>query len=307
MFGFTPLATIPLAAAQAGVSAVVALASVLSTGSITATTVNVSELLASVSATGSVGIISPNPDEVTNSVGATVSVGTVQVNLSELLSSVSATGSVATVGYEAIGNHTLASVAGTAFLEPITAGGFEIDISERLLSVAAIGSINAIIPNVSELLNSISSTGSITAVQPRVAANVSLEGVSAQIDTLDMSLDVFEIDVSELLLSVEATGTINTVTVNLTEQLDSVSSTVLAGSVTATGVDFPFDAEAYSTHRTVYAVAQPKNSVVYISPDNRTVYAVAQPKDNVVHITPDNRTVFINDAHTSSKTVNIAA
>lgn len=287
MFGFTPLATTPLAASQAGISAVVALASVLSTGGITATTVNVSELLASVSATGTVGNLTLNPDEVTNSVGATVSVGTVQVNLSELLSSVSATGSVATVGYEAKGNHTLASVAGSTFLEPITAGGFEIDISERLLSVSATGSVNTLVLHVSELLASAPATGSITDVIPHGEANTTLVGVSAQIDTLDMSLDVFEVDVSELLLSVEATGTINTVTLHLTEKLNNVSSTALAGSVTAIGVDFPFDAEAYSSHRAVYAVALPRN--------------------NVVHISPDNRTVVINDTHTSSKTVNIAA
>ena len=79
MFGFTPLATTPLAASQAGVSAIVILSSVLATGSATNVKPNVSELLSPVIATGQVGTITANPDEVTNSVSATGFVNGVQV------------------------------------------------------------------------------------------------------------------------------------------------------------------------------------------------------------------------------------
>ena len=287
MFGFTPLATTPLAASQAGVSAVIVLASVVGIFSANTVTPHISELLSSVSAVGSAGTISANPDEVTNSVSATATAGTVQVNLSEVLASVSATGTVEPVGYDAKGNHTLASVSGTTVLEPVSAGGFEIDISERLLSVQSQGFIGGLTLHVSELLNSAPATGSVTAIIPHANSLQPVIGVSAEGTVQDTALDVFEVDVAEGLLSVSATGTITPVKANITEPLDSVASVASVAGVTVVAVNFPFDKDAYST--------------------NRTVYTVGQPNDIVVHINADNRTVVITDRDTTSNTIQIAA
>lgn len=287
MFGFTPLATTPLAASQAGLSAVIVVASVVGSFSANAVTLHVSELLSSVSAVGSAGSVKANPDEVTNSVSAIATAGTVQVNLSEVLASVIATGTAEPVGYDAKGNHTLASVSGTASLEAVSAGGFEIDISERLLSVQSQGFIGGLTPHVSELLNSTTATGSITAIIPHANSLQTVVGVAAEGSVQDTALDVFEIDVSEGLLSVSATGTISPVKTSIAEPLTGVSSEASVAGVSVTAVNFPFDKNAYSA--------------------NRVLYTVAQPKDIVVHINADNRTVVITDRDTTSNTIQIAA
>ena len=287
MFGFTPIATTPLAASQAGVSARIVIGSVFATASATPIRAHITELLSSVAATSQVGTLVLNPDEVVNSVSATVSVNAVKVNLSEVLAGVSATGSVSTVGYEAKANHTLASVLGTTTVEPVSAGGFEVDISEPLLSVQAVAYAGSVTVNISEALEGVSATVSLTAVQPHVNAQQELEGVSATTTVQSLAVDLFEIDVSEGLLSVVATATVNPVIVNITERLNTVGANANVSGVTVVAINFPFDKDAYSTHR-----------IVYTTP---------QPKDIVVHISADNRVVVITDKDTTSNTIQIAA
>lgn len=287
MFGFTPLATTTLASSVSGVSAEVPVTGVVATGAVSTVIENITERLSSVTATGAVGTPSINPDEVTNSVSATTAVGTVTVNVSELLASIAATGTVVTVGFDAKGNHTLASVSATGSIEPVSVGGFEIDISENLLSVSATGTVGSLTVNISELLNSVTATGIITNVIPSGDANQTLVGVSASGAVEAVSFDGFEIDISEKVLSVSATGTIATVKVNITEVLNSVAANTNVGSVVATGVTFPFDINAFDK--------------------DRVIYAVALPRENVVHIRPDNRTIVINEINRINQTIRVAA
>lgn len=287
MFGFTPLATTTLASSVSGVSAEVPVTGVVATGAVSTVIENITERLSSVTATGAVGTPSINPDEVTNSVSATTAVGTVTVNVSELLASVAATGTVVTVGFDAKGNHTLASVSATGSIEPVSVGGFEVDISENLLSVSATGTVGSLTVNISELLNSVTATGRITNVIPSGDANQTLVGVSASGAVEAVSFDGFEIDISEKVLSVSATGTIATVKLNITEVLNSVAANTNVGSVVATGVTFQFDINAFDK--------------------DRVIYAVAVPRENVVHIRPDNRTIVINEINRINQTIRVAA
>lgn len=287
MFGFTPLATTTLASSVSGVSAEVPVTGVVATGAVSTVIENVTERLASVSATGAVGTPSINPDEVTNSVSATTAVGTVTVNVSELLASVAATGTVVTVGFDAKGNHTLASVSATGSIEPVSVGGFEVDISENLLSVSATGTVGSLTVNISELLNSVTATGTITNVIPSGEANQTLVGVSASGAVEAVSFDGFEIDISEKVLSVSATGTVANVKTNITEVLNSVAANTNVGSLVATGVTFSVDINAFDK--------------------DRVIYAVAVPRENVVHIRPDNRTIVINEISRINQTIRVAA
>ena len=287
MFGFTPLATTTLASSVSGISAEVPVTGIVATGAVSTVIEHVTERLASVSATGAVGTPSVNPDEVTNSVSATTAVGTVTVNISELLASVAVTGTVVTVGFDAKANQTLASVSSTGSIEPVSVGGFEVDVSENLLSVSATGAVGSLTLNVSELLNSVTATGTITNVIPSGDANQTLVGVSASGVVEAVSFDGFEIDVSEKVLSVSATGTVASVKTNITEILNSVAANTNVGSVVATGVTFQFDINAFDK--------------------DRVIYAVAIPRENVVHIRPDNRTIVINEISRINQTIRVAA
>ena len=287
MFGFTPLATTTLASSVSGISAEVPVTGIVATGAVSTVIEHVTERLASVSATGAVGTPSVNPDEVTNSVSATTAVGTVTVNISELLASVAVTGTVVTVGFDAKANQTLASVSSTGSIEPVSVGGFEVDVSENLLSVSATGSVGSLTLNVSELLNSVTATGTITNVIPSGDANQTLVGVSASGAVEAVSFDGFEIDISEKVLSVSATGTVASVKTNITEILNSVAANTNVGSVVATGVTFQFDINAFDK--------------------DRVIYAVAVPRENVVHIRPDNRTIVINEISRINQTIRVAA
>ena len=181
MFGFTPLATTTLASSVSGVSAEVPVTGIVATGAVSTVVEHVTERLASVSATGAVGTPSINPDEVTNSVSATTAVGTVTVNISELLAGVAATGTVVTVGFDAKGNHTLASVSATGSIEPVSVGGFEVDVSENLLSVSATGAVASVKANIAEILNS-------------VAANTNVGSVVATGVTFQFDINAFDKD-----------------------------------------------------------------------------------------------------------------
>lgn len=218
---------------------------------------------------------------------ATNPLASVASGVTVLLASVTATGTVVAVGFDAKGNHTLASVSVIGSVEPVSVGGFEIDISENLLSVSATGAVGSLTVNISELLNSVSSTGTITNVIPSGDANQTLVGVSASGAVESVSSGGFEIDVSEKTLSVSATGTVASVKLNITEVLNSVAANTNVGSVVATGVTFLFDVNAFDK--------------------DRVIYAVAVPRENVVHIRPDNRTIVINEISRINQTIRVAA
>jgi len=214
--------------------------------------IDISERLGSVSATGSIGTISPNIQEDVSGVSATGAIGTLTFSTSHSLASVSATGSIGTL---TISNTVgLTGVAGTTAVEAVAAGGFEVDVSEKVTGVSA--------------------TGAVTAVQPVFSFSQELTGVGLTGSIGTLSLNVKEELGANSVTSVSATGSINTVTVHVKEKLTSVSATgriqdtpptaatqtaslaaALGNSVhvkiTAVQFDFEATASQYSRRRTI--------------------------------------------------------
>jgi hypothetical protein len=116
----------------------------------------------------------------------------------------------------ASGLATLTGVAGTGAIESVAVNTFEIDVSEALDSVSATGSIGSltVTGTANQTLSSVSATGSAN------AASVSVSQAYA--------ITIADGD------DIEATGAVNTVTVNITEKLDSVSAT---GVINGAGLD----------------------------------------------------------------------
>ena len=223
------------------------LTGVVATGAIqpVATTgfeIDITEILASVSATGSVGTVEAKTQEALGSVSATGAVNTVTVNILEALNSVSATGAISTVG---IGNSAgLTGVSGTANTPAV-----QPNVTEILTGVSATGAINPVVINRVAIIGGVSATGSVNTVEPKIteiltgvsatgavgtftiANTVTPTGVSATGAIQNVAVTGFEIDVSEVLNSVSATGAVSAVQPNITEILASVSGTSSTNTV----------------------------------------------------------------------------
>jgi hypothetical protein len=132
---------------------------------------------------------------------------------------------------------SIAGVSATGSIAPLVAGGFEVDISERLNSVAATGAAGTVQPNITEKVSGVSASGSIGILEH--SNTVTLTGVQAT-----GSVNTVEEKPTEVLNSVSATGAAGTVQVNIAEVLAGVSATgfigtpqpVVSFSVTLTGV-----------------------------------------------------------------------
>ena len=88
------------------------------------------------------------------------------------------------------------------------------------------------------------------------AANVDLASVSATGEIEQLQVNGFEIDVSENLDSVSATGGIGTLTHSNTHSISSIVGTFSIGDMTVTGVTFNFIATDYDRKRVVYVPRQ---------------------------------------------------
>jgi len=123
-------------------------------------------------------------------------------------------------------NVSLTGVGATGAIETVSVGGFEIDISENLLSVSATGSIGSLGVGVSETLTGVSATGSINTVKENVAEELGSVTATGAVGTIEPQVD-------EDLNSVSATGAIGTLKVNVSETLASVSATGAIATVEA--------------------------------------------------------------------------
>jgi hypothetical protein len=147
---------------------------------------------------------------------------------------------------------TLSGVTATGTIQPVAINGFEIDISERLGSVSATGSIGTISPNIKEDITGVSATGtingslefsnthSLTSVElfgtintVGVSNSFEIVGVSATTAIESVSIDGFEIDITEKLTGVSATGGITAVQpiFSFTEILPSLGLTASIGTI----------------------------------------------------------------------------
>lgn len=212
--------------------------------------INISTTLTGVAATGSIGTVEDKTTERLDSVSATGTVQALaQVKVSERLDSVSATGTINTLHIN--NKFTLADVSATGAIEPVSAGGFEIDISERITDgVSATGAVQALSQvKVSERLASVSVTGTVAAIIPHADSQLTLSSVSATGQVNDV-----EDQTTERLDSVSATGSVGSVITAVLERLDATLATGSIGTVTTTAAVFDFQAvkTQYSRRRTVY-------------------------------------------------------
>ena len=212
---------------------------------------DISITLTGVAATGAIGTVEDQTTERLDSVSATGTVQALaQVKVSERLDSVSATGAINTLHIN--NKFTLADVFATGAIEPVSAGGFEIDISERITDgVSATGAVQALSQvKVTEKLASVNITGTVAAIIPHADSQLTLSSVFAtgQVNELEEKP-------TERLDSVSATGAVQALAqVKVSETLASAPATGTIGAVTTTAVVFDFQAvrEQYSRRRTVY-------------------------------------------------------
>ena len=239
---------------------------------------------------------------------------------------------------------SLGSVSASTAVAGLSVGGFEVDISERLSSVSATGSVGVvtarfttIIGSVSatgsigtpiitassnEILDSVSSTGSIGSTT--VNLNVSLVGVEGSgviaptvvrvsqtkiVVGVGASGSVGSVDIgnSTTLTGVVALGEVNSLIESVDEVLDSIFATTSVGivSVNITELLASTASQIVAGQLTATGVTFNFNQNDYSK--QRTIYTAAQDKKNTVVITPENRTLFLSKQNNNTQTIKIAA
>jgi len=209
--------------------------------------VDLTATLAGVSASGAIGAPEPRPAEPVDSVSATGAVGTVTVNLVEKVDGVQGTTTLGQIGF----NNTViigAGVEGTGEVEEVVAGGFEIDITERVdTGVEGTAQVATLQVNLNAKPSGVEATGSVddgftfsnTTLLQSVVGTVPEPSVEPQ--------------VTEVISGVSATGAVGAFTHSNTTLLTAVTANGEAGQTTETGVLFDFGAvrEQYDRRRTV--------------------------------------------------------
>jgi len=212
--------------------------------------VNVSRTLTGVAGTSALGTVEAKTSEALLSVSATGAVGSVQVNLAPNITGVVGTFTVNAAGLtvKSINRVPVTQSALTGSIEAVSAGGFEIDISENLGSVSATGAIGTVEAKTSEALLSVSATGAIGTPVLKATSSITLTGVSATGEVNEL-----EEKPTEELGSVSATGAVNVVTANTGAGLTSVAMPGTIGDPSITAVQFDFEAVAhlYSKRRAI--------------------------------------------------------
>ena len=210
--------------------------------------VDISIAINGVSATGAIENIAAGGFEVdvteriTTGVEGTGSVGSLTVNTAAELTGVVGTFTLngAGLNIRSINRVPVDGVSGTT-----TLGIIEVQTEEALESVSATGQIGTIKPNVAESVTGVVGTFSVNTVTATGTANVTLVGVEGITAVEQVQVDGFEIDVSEPLNSVSATGAIGSLRVNITEDVTGVIGTFTVGTPTVTGVITVFTATDY--------------------------------------------------------------
>lgn len=273
-----------------------------SLGSIEAKTL---ESLLSVSATASVGTITVNISEELGSVSGTTALTAVQPNVAEKIGNVSATGNVGTLTVTGTANHTPTGVSATGTIAPVVAGGFEIDVGEALISVAATTAVGSVQPNIVEKLDSVSGAANTPFVQPVVSPTEQLTGVSGT-----TGFGAAQANVTEPVESVNATVTVNgavtlTATSNIT--LTGFGMVLSLGTVNVTAVVFDFEAvkDTYSRNRLAYVERQTtsadRTAEVVSVPRTIDVYRSTTAQDRTALVMAENRMVYVERQSTSAE------
>ena len=217
-----------------------------------------------------------------NSVSATGTVNTITVNISEKISSVTSTGIVTGGTYSGKASTILTGVSATGYTEPVSAGGFEIDISENLLSVVAVGQVSGITVNIVERLGSVTATGIVNSV------GVSSTVTSGSVYATGYVNNVVE-HIVEKLVSVGSIASIGVVSYRLSATVIPITPAMILhyGVPIATGILFDYESikDSYDRSRTIYLNAEQTNQVVVIMPgQSTTIYLNAQDRNTTVKI-----------------------
>ena len=254
------------------VTPVISLASVSATGQVTATFATLSTTLTGVSATGQIGTVTTANDSslTLGSVSATGQVNTVFENPSEAITGVSATGSIGTVFAQAFygandaiygtGRYGSARYGGISptinfssfelvgTIATVQVGGqFEVDVSERLLSVSATGQIGQV-QTIPKLITSVSATGELGIIKANPTEALDTVSATASVGTLTHSnthriasvVGTFTLNKGDRPFakafnfltapSFVATGAIGTIQPNVDEPISGVSGTISVGT-----------------------------------------------------------------------------
>lgn len=229
--------------------------------------VNISEVLNSVSATGSIGSLGVGIDTTLSGVSATGAVGTVEDKPTEILTGVSATGGIGTftisntVGSDgvvgttntpavqpnvteiittgvtatsAVGEVTvlagdvtviISGVSATGAIQPVTLNVFEVDVTEILVGVEAIGAIGTTVEHTTALLPSVSATASVGTTQENVVEKLPTQVITG-------SAGIVGVGVTPTIVGVSATSNVGIIEARTLEALESVSATISIGSIT---------------------------------------------------------------------------
>lgn len=254
------------------VTPIISLASVSATGQITAVDTTIIKVVTGISGTGQIGTATAvNDSSLTlGSVSATGQVNTVFENPSEAITGVSATGSIGTVFAQAFfgandalygtgryGSAIYGDVSPTinfptlqliGTIETVQVGGqFEVDVSERLVSVSATGQIGQL-QTIPKLVASVSATGALGTIKPNPTEPVVGVNATSGIGTLTHSnthriasvVGTFTLNKGNRPFakaftfvsasSVVATGAIGTLKLNVDEPISGVVGTVAVGT-----------------------------------------------------------------------------
>ena len=217
----------------------------------TVTAVNDSSLtLSSVSATGLVNIVSENPAEALTGVSATGAIGTVFAQAffgaNDALYGTGRYGSARYGNVSPTINLSSFELVGT--IATVQVGGqFEVDVSERLLSVSATGQIGQV-QTIPKLITSVSATGALGTIKPNPTEPVVGVNATGSIGTLTHSNthSIASVVGTSTLnkgdrpfakaftfissASVVATGAICTLKPNVDEPISGVVATVAIGT-----------------------------------------------------------------------------
>ena len=168
---------------------------------------------------------------------------------------------------------SISGVSATGTIASVVAGGFEIDVTERIpTGVSATASAGILNVFIKVTVVGVSATGTVNTVRENI--NTPITGVQAT-----GFVNTVEEKPTEALGSVSATGFVNdNFTFSNTHSLTGVSATGAVNTVTATGVIFDFEAvkALYDRKRTV-PVEKQQPRIVYVRAElPRIVYVDRQ-------------------------------
>jgi hypothetical protein len=124
---------------------------------------------------------------------------------------------------------SISGVSATGTIASVVAGGFEVDVTERISTgVSATGSVGILNVFIKVSVVGVSATGTVNTVKENI--NTPITGVQAT-----GSVNTVEEKPTEALDSVSATGSVGIIKPNVTESVTGVVGTFSVNTVTATG------------------------------------------------------------------------